>query len=665
MSVPATFDATGIWRGTAVLGTEQVAVRLNLGDERGALRGSLFLGDPGAGQLVGVGAITGTRTSDAALWQTASGTSSSGTFLPDSFAGTLSLTRPGNTVVQAALQLVRVPTRPQRFTPITPSRLTDTREIWNDPLGEGETLSVAVTGKAGIPFNGVAAVVVNITGTEALGPGYVTAWASGTDRPGTANLNMERAGQTAGNLAVVPVGTDGYIRLFTQSGTHLIVDAFGWFSTTSILQTSSTPTRVLDTRPVSLVGYSGPKPGQGDAVLVSLAGAGGMPASGVAAAIVNIVATEATGPGYITVWADGRPQPFTANLNVDAAGQTIGNFAIVPVSAQSAIRFFTQSGTHLVVDLFGWFPVELPDTAPQVPPTEDGNLVTDGSFEASTTIAGVASFRSVANDVIGSWMITNGSVDLVGPGQGVAADGDHFVDLNGNSAGAGTMEQLVSTAPDRQYRVSFSMAGNPNGGPTVKELEVIFGDVRRRFTFDITGRTNANLGWTEQSFVANPDCGSSTTLSFRSLTVGDRGPNLDSVRVVDVGAGTGCNVGGYRAIDPARLLDTRAVSIVGYSGDKPGPASVVRVQVAGAGSIAPAGVAAVAVNIVATEATAPGYVTAWPSGIQRPTTSSLNLEYPGQTRGNHAIVPVGADGSISLFTQSGTHLVVDAFGWFT
>ena len=44
---------------------------------------------------------------------------------------------------------------------------------------------------------------------------------------------------------------------------------------------------------------------------------------------------------------------------------------------------------------------------------------------------------------------------------------------------------------------------------------------------------------------------------------------------------------------------------------------------------------------------------------------AANLEYAGETRGNHAIVPVGSDGAISLFTQSGTHLVVDAFGWFT
>jgi len=660
-----TFDATGIWRGTAELNGDTLAVRTNLSDDRGSLRGVIFFGDPNVGQLVGLGAVTGTRTSSTATWHTTTGAALTGTFGGDTFDGTLAMTRPDTSVVNAALHLARVPVRRQRFTPITPSRLVDTREDYYEPLEEGDTITVGVTGRFGIPYEGVAAVVVNITGTEARGPGYVTAWASGNERPGTANLNLERSGQTAGNLAVVPVGSNGYIQLFTQNGTHLIVDAFGWFSTTSILQTCTQPTRVLDTRSVSYVGYTGSKPGPGSTVAVALAGAGGMPASGVSAAIVNIAATEATAPGYITAWADGRPQPFTANLNVDAVGQTIANLAIVPVSADGTMRLFTQSGTHLVVDLFGWFPIETGDSGPANPPGADGNLVIDGSFEASTTIAGQASYRTISNDTVGAWMVTNNGVDLVGPGQATAFDGDQFVDLNGNGYGPGTLEQLVSTAPDRQYRISFMMSGNPNGSPTVKELEVTFGDARKQFSFDVTGHTNAALGWTECSLIANPDCGSSTSLGFRSLTVGDRGPNIDAVRVVDAGPGTGCSLGGYRSLDPARLLDTRAGSLVGYTGDKPGAAAEVRVQVAGVAGISASGVAAVAVNITATEATGPGYITAWPSGTARPTTSSLNLEYAGETRGNHAIVPVGSDGAISLFTQSGTHLVVDAFGWFT
>jgi hypothetical protein len=43
----------------------------------------------------------------------------------------------------------------------------------------------------------------------------------------------------------------------------------------------------------------------------------------------------------------------------------------------------------------------------------------------------------------------------------------------------------------------------------------------------------------------------------------------------------------------------------------------------------------------------------------------LNLSAAGQTRCNAVLVPVGADGTIQLFSQSGTHFVVDVSGWVT
>ena len=296
-TIGSTFNATGIWRGQAEKDGHLVAVRANLREDRGSLRGVMFFGDPGIGGLVDVGSVTGTRSADAGTWQTPSGAAVSGTFSPNDFAGVLQIPRPGSGVVQSALQLRRVPTRLRGFTPIAPGRLLDTRETNSSPPDAGSELYVPVTGKQGIPFRDVGAVVVNITGTEALGPGFVTAWASGTAQPATSNLNLERAGQTAANLAIVPVGSDGYMKLFTQSGSHLVVDAFGWFSTDSILQAPATPTRVLDTRPQYAIGYTGPKPGPGAVVSVSLAGAGGVPSAGVAAAVVNITATEALAPG--------------------------------------------------------------------------------------------------------------------------------------------------------------------------------------------------------------------------------------------------------------------------------------------------------------------------------------------------------------------------------
>ena len=48
----------------------------------------------------------------------------------------------------------------------------------------------------------------------------------------------------------------------------------------------------------------------------------------------------------------------------------------------------------------------------------------------------------------------------------------------------------------------------------------------------------------------------------------------------------------------------------------------------------------------------------------RPTASSLNAAAVGQTISNHVIMATAADGGVRLFTQTGTHFVVDISGWY-
>ena len=70
-----------------------------------------------------------------------------------------------------------------------------------------------------------------------------------------------------------------------------------------------------------------------------------------------------------------------------------------------------------------------------------------------------------------------------------------------------------------------------------------------------------------------------------------------------------------------------------------------------------------ALNVTATEATAPGYVTVWPDGT-RPTASSLNCTTTGQTISNHVVIADSSAGGVNLYTQSGTHLAVYINGWY-
>jgi hypothetical protein len=222
--------------------------------------------------------------------------------------------------------------------------------------GQGGVVTLGVRGQAGIPADATA-VVLNVTATDATDAGFVTVWPTGQPRPTASSLNVERAGQTIPNQVIVPIGADGTVSLFTQRGTDFVVDASGWFGAGSYQPI--TPTRVLDTRPAAApsgpLGYSGAKPGQGGIVVVRLPGVAGIPAA-AKTAVVNVTATEATAPGFVTVWPSDQARPNASNLNLEQPGQTIANAVVVGLSPDGEFSLFTQRGTHLVVDVVGWSP---------------------------------------------------------------------------------------------------------------------------------------------------------------------------------------------------------------------------------------------------------------------------------------------------------------------
>ena len=119
--------------------------------------------------------------------------------------------------------------------------------------------------------------------------------------------------------------------------------------------------------------------------------------------------------------------------------------------------------------------------------------------------------------------------------------------------------------------------------------------------------------------------------------------------------------GGFTAVTPARILDTRTGS--GAPPGKIGPGQVLELQVTGRGGVPATGVSAVALNVTVTEPTEAGFVTAYPTGATRPVASNLNF-VAGQTVPNAVAVKVGSGGRVSIFNSAGTsHLVADVAGW--
>ena len=266
----------------------------------------------------------------------------------------------------AAQTVVVLPKAASAFTALTPARILDTRAdgprvgYTGAKPKAGATVALQVLGKGGVPATGVSAVVLNVTATGTAKGGYVTVWPAGTTRPVVSTLNATGAKQTVANLAVVPVGANGKVDLFVQSGADLIADVQGYFTAASSAAggrlVSVTPSRILDTRADGpKVGYTGGKPKAGATVPVHVLGRGGVPATGVTAVAVNVTAAAATKAGYVTVWPAGKTRPLASSLNLYTVGQTRPNAVWVPVGANGTVDVYVSAGAQVIVDVDGYF----------------------------------------------------------------------------------------------------------------------------------------------------------------------------------------------------------------------------------------------------------------------------------------------------------------------
>jgi hypothetical protein len=101
-----------------------------------------------------------------------------------------------------------------------------------DVAGDSEAYELQVTGVAGVPADGVAAVALNVTAvsTEANDfGGYVTVYPCGT-RPDASNLNFV-SGQTIPNSVIAPVSSAGKVCFYVYGKAHLLADVSGYFGT--------------------------------------------------------------------------------------------------------------------------------------------------------------------------------------------------------------------------------------------------------------------------------------------------------------------------------------------------------------------------------------------------------------------------------------------------
>ena len=280
------------------------------------------------------------------------------------------------------------------FHPVSPVRVCDTRPGSPTPACAGRTVTagvplvVNVTGGAGaIPNDGTAAAaVLNVTGVAGTAGTFISVFPtssngtcaySGTNQPKISTLNLV-AGAVQANRVMVELGpahTGGpstSVCVYSPLGRiNILLDVNGWFG--SATATSSTPgyqyqaigpIRICDTRVASAACSAGAIAGNLNR-LITVAGAGGVPAVGagtVAVAIIaNLTAVTPTQNTYLTLYpASLAVKPLVSDINVNS-GAVLPNLAVVELGIAGnahagAMNIYNSVGSvNAIVDLEGWF----------------------------------------------------------------------------------------------------------------------------------------------------------------------------------------------------------------------------------------------------------------------------------------------------------------------
>ena len=114
------------------------------------------------------------------------------------------------------------------FVPVDPVRLLDTRlpgqlgKLWSNWVVEVK-MPKAIAAAA-------SAVVVNVTGVETRGPGFLTVTGARQRITTTSNVNFSGAGQVVPNHVITPVTATYGVQVFSSHGAHVLVDLAGYFT---------------------------------------------------------------------------------------------------------------------------------------------------------------------------------------------------------------------------------------------------------------------------------------------------------------------------------------------------------------------------------------------------------------------------------------------------
>jgi len=375
---------------------------------------------------------------------------------------------------------------------------------------------------------------------------------------------------------------------------------------------SLAPSRLLDTG--SGVGADQAAVAAYGTIHLQVSGRGGVPDSGVSAVVLNVTVTAPTKAGFLSVYGEGDALPGTSNLNFVAA-QTVPNLVIAAVGTDGKVALHNSSGgtVQLVADVSGYYRSGAPTVAGTF-----GSLSPSRLLDTRTGV-GAAKIAVAAGGTV--HLQVNGS-------GGVPASGVSAVALNV------TVTEPTKAGIMSVYGDGDALPGTPNlnfvAAQTVPNLVIAAVGIDGKVAF------HNGSGGTVQ-LVAD------VSGYFRS--------------------GAATVAGAFGSLSPSRLLDTRT----GVGGAKIAVAAggTVHLQVNGSGGVPASGVSAVVLNVTVKAPTKAGSMSVYGDGDAVPGTPNLNF-VAAQMVQNLVIAPVGANGNVDLYNNSGgtVQLVADVSGYY-
>ncbi|MGE0877804.1 MAG: hypothetical protein AB7L13_00405 [Acidimicrobiia bacterium] len=330
----------------------------------------------------------------------------------------------------------------------------------------------------------------------------------------------------------------------------------------------------------------------------------GFPAA-TTAVLVNLTATDSQDAGYVTLYACGTTRPLASSLNLQP-GHSVSNTALVRLSARGETKIcaYSQSATHLIVDLSGLF-IEL-----------EGLFTSPPANDVSSANLELLSFVPVE----ARRLLDTRSADKPAAGATVRVPLASITDVADPRAVVVTL-----TADDADGEGYVTAWPCDQLMPPTSSLNLKAG----------VQRANVVVS---QFTVGHELCLSASRSTHLIVdTVGVFAPNQST---------------SLTSVAHERVLDTRSAAIVAGG-------STVELAL----TTAPPYTTSVVLNVTATQSGGLGYVTVWQCGQPLPATSNLNLDPGVAAAANLVAVAIDSSAKVCLHASANTHLVVDVQGW--